>query len=75
VSGVERLSEGDEHTSAGSVNLGILSVGIGGTVYTMKSACATWKAAAAATMKEVKCMVATAIKDGAINYKPLQSRK
>jgi exopolyphosphatase/pppGpp-phosphohydrolase len=35
----------------------MLSVGIGGTVYTMKSACATLKAAAAATMKEVKYML------------------
>lgn len=62
-----------ELTSAGSVKLGIWSVGIGGTVYTMKSASATRKPAAAATMKEVKCILATTIKGAATMYKESKS--
>jgi hypothetical protein len=46
-----------ELTSAASVNLGILSVVIGASVYTMKSACTTRKAAIAAAMKELECML------------------
>jgi hypothetical protein len=47
----------------------MLSVGIGGTVYTMKSACASPIAAAEARMKVVKCMFATAIKGATTMYK------
>lgn len=50
--------ESGKLTSAGSVNRGICAVGIGGTVYTMKSACVTRKTAVAARMKEVGCIVA-----------------
>jgi hypothetical protein len=42
-------------SSAASVNLGMLSVGTGGTVYAMKSACATRGSAAATTIIEMDC--------------------
>lgn len=47
----------------------MLSVGIGGTVYTMKSACARPIAVAVARMKVVRCMFATAIKGATTMYR------
>jgi hypothetical protein len=42
-----------ELTSAEFAKLGIASVGMGGCVYTMKSACATWMLAAAARARRL----------------------
>jgi hypothetical protein len=68
--GVKVGKNGRRLTSAGLLNLGMVSVGIGGTVYTMKSACATRTAAATAMMKDVRCMMlAAAIKGATTMYK------
>jgi hypothetical protein len=48
-------------TSTGLLKLGIASVGIGGTVYTKKSASANPIAAAMATRTEVKCITVAVI--------------